>query len=166
MIKENSKMQKRSFGTTMGITSIIAILVILVLVVFSTLSLVTAKADLSLAQRTSDSILNYYNADSDAVMITSEFGKMISTGEVPATVDPESLTPIGKAFANGKNYDWNSSTGIFKFSTAIDGSRELKVEVKYDKSGNVTETNLWQVNPVGEWEQDNDMNLYQPPVQP
>jgi len=58
--------KKASFGTSMGVSSIIAILVILVLVVFSTLSITTSKADLTLSQKSSDSIKAYYEADAIA----------------------------------------------------------------------------------------------------
>ena len=161
MKQEDNKMRNRSFGTTMGITSIIAILIILVLVVFSTLSLITSKADLNLSQRTADSIESYYKADSNAILIVAEFGNIIKSGEL-VDINTDSLVAASKVFSAGNDYEYNTDERSLMFSLPIDKSRELLVEVRYDNNGSVQETKLWQVSPVGEWVEDNDINLFQP----
>lgn len=152
MSKENSsKVRKRSFGTTMGITSIIAILVILVLVVFSTLSLITAKADLNLSQKTAENIKAYYDADTKGEIVISETSDIISSGS--------NITSY--ASSNGYTYESTGSGGLLTFTITIDNSRELSAKVLFDGSGNVVEKQLWQIKPTKEWKEDNQIQLFQ-----
>ncbi len=143
----------------MGITSIIAILVILVLVVFSTLSLITAKADLTLSEKTAENIQAYYNADNSAELIIADFGDVIGSGE---TINDEDFSRYSGVFTKGKDYSYASAGRLFKFNVTIDDSRELKVEVTYDDNGKINETLLWQVSPTKEWTADNKVELFQP----
>lgn len=161
MKKNNSKMRRRSFGTAMGITSIIAILVILVLVVFSALSLITAKADLNLSQKTADNIKAYYAADSDAEMIIADFGDILASGETTKINDGDFVRYSG-AFTGGKDYSYNDANDTLKFTVDIDGSRELKIEVQYKDNGQVRKKLIWQVVPIKEWEKDDSIQLFQP----
>lgn len=160
---DNSKVRKRSFGTTMGVTSIIAILVILVLVVFSTLSLITAKADLNLSQKTADNIKAYYDADSRAEIIITEVGDVIIS-ELTHEINTGTRGDFAKEYAAKKGYAYeNTEDGwLLKFNVPIDYSRELKVEVLFDNDGHLKEKQLWQISPINEWEADNPMNLIQP----
>ncbi|MDR0874799.1 MAG: hypothetical protein LBN12_01170, partial [Clostridiales Family XIII bacterium] len=77
----NVTRKKASFGTSMGVSSIIAILVILVLVVFSALSIATSKADLVLSQKTSDSVKAFYAADASAEEILAAIAAEVETGK-------------------------------------------------------------------------------------
>lgn len=161
--ESNSKIMKRSFGTTMGITSIIAILVILVLVVFSTLSLVTAKADLNLSQKTADNIKAYYIADGNAEKIMAEFGDIINS-EVTQEINTGTRGTYASEFAKENNYEYESTDDgrLLKFTLQIDDSRKLKVEVLYDDKGRLKERQLWQIIPAEEWKEDNDIQLFDP----
>lgn len=161
--EDSSKIRKRSFGTTMGITSIIAILVILVLVVFSTLSLITAKADLNLSQKTADNIKAYYAADGEAEKIVAEFGDMINS-EVTNEINTGSRGENASEYAKKQNYIYESVADgrLLKFTLKIDDSRMLNVEVLYDDSGSLKERRLWQITPANEWEQDNQIELFEP----
>lgn len=161
MRKDNSKMRRRSFGTAMGITSIIAILVILVLVVFSALSLITAKADLNLSQKTADTIKSYYTADDKAETIIAEFGDIMGDEEA-GKINDEDFARYSGAFTDGKDYSYDSGDNILKFTVPIDDSRELKVEVQYKNNGQIEEKLLWQVIPSNEWQKDDSLQLFQP----
>lgn len=149
--ENNSKIRKRSFGTTMGITSIIAILVILVLVVFSTLSLITAKADLNLSEKTASNIQSYYEADSEGETIICEISDIINSGS----------DVVNYAKDKGYTFEPSGSGGVLKFSIVIDDSRNLNAEVIFDGSGKVIEKKLWQVKPSKEWKEDNQIQLFQ-----
>lgn len=148
---KSSKVRKRSFGTTMGITSIIAILVILVLVVFSTLSLITAKADLNLSEKTASNIEAYYAADAKGEIIISEISEIINSGSDVA----------GYAKDKGYTYEPSGGGGLLTFTVVVDDSRQLNAKVAFDGSGNVVEKQLWQVKPSKEWEADNPIQLFQ-----
>ena len=147
---KNIKMAKRNFGTTMGVTSIIAILVILVLVVFSTLSLITAKADHKLSQKTSDNIKAYYTADAKGEEIISQIAEIIAS------------KGNAEKYAAEKNYKYqNTAKGtLVKFTIAIDSSRVLNGEVLFSSKGKA-EKRLWQVTPAEDWEADNPIELFQ-----
>lgn len=149
---KSSKIRTRSFGTTMGITSIIAILVILVLVVFSTLSLITAKADQNLSQKTSDNITAYYEADGKGEDIICTLSDIINSDEDI------------KSYAQKNQYQYkNTGEGeLITFTVPIDSSRNLNAEVLFDGRGKVKEKKLWQVVPANEWKEDNQIELYDP----
>ena len=146
------KKKKVSFGTTMGVTSIIAILVILVLVVFSALSIATSKADLKLSQKTSDGVVAFFAADSAAIDIMAEISERIMTDS----------TWRKTLFNEGFELSEISGSGAtIGYIVPIDEFRNLKVELIADMDGTLTRT-LWQVVPAKEWVPDETINLYEP----
>ena len=56
-----------------GVIAIITILLVLILAIFSTLTLSTARADLALSQRGADTVSDYYAADGVARALLQEF---------------------------------------------------------------------------------------------
>lgn len=146
---DSSKVRKKSFGTTMGVTSIIAILVILVLVVFSTLSLITAKADLNLSEKASANVSDYYKVDGEAETILAETSDVIAkNGNI-------------NRYAKNNKYEYkkNGNDHLIKFILPIDASRQLNVEALFDSEGKVKERQLWQVSPSNEWQADTEIQL-------
>lgn len=139
--------KKRSFGTTMGVTSIIAILVILVLVVFSALSITTSKTDLVLSQKTSDSAKAYYIADSTAEERLAEIVGAINSGSGwQSKVSDMDCTVDGN---------------MVSFMIVVDENRNLEVNLRVASNGSITRE-LWQVVPSTEWVADDTINLYVP----
>jgi len=143
--------KKASFGTAMGVSSIIAILVILVLVVFSTLSITTSKADLTLSQKSSDSIKAYYEADAIAEEKVAEAAAAIAGGG----------DWRAKLAQSGYNISSAAEGELISYTVPIDRNRNLNVELLADKGGSLTRE-LWQVVPANEWVPDNKLNLFQP----
>jgi len=143
--------KKAAFGTSMGVSSIIAILVILVLVVFSTLSITTSKADLTLSQKSSDSIKAYYAADGIAVEMMTEVAVAVA------------VSSDWRAILMLNGYDISSADGgtLISYTVPIDINRNLDVKLLADESGNLTREQ-WQVVPAREWVPDNSINLFQP----
>ena len=145
-----NKKIRRGFGTSMGVSSIIAIFVILVLIVFSALSTTTSKADMVLAQKTADGIQAFYKADclaEEQAKFVSESAK--SGGDLQTKLRLSSITAsevIGDTV---------------KYSIMIDENRKLDVELKVDANGKITRE-LWQVKPAKEWVADDHIELYQP----
>ena len=135
----------------MGVSSIIAILVILVLVVFSSLSITTSKADLNLSQKSSDGIKAYYDADAEAEDMMAEVAIAITGGS------------NWRAELTGNGYNITSADGGFliSYSVPIDRNRNLNVELLADNNGKLTRE-LWQVVPAKEWVPDNSLNLFMP----
>ena len=147
-----TSMKKASFGTSMGVSSIIAILVILVLVVFSTLSITTSKADLTLSQKSSESIKAYYQADAAAEDRIAEVAEFIEND--------------GDNWQKGleqKDYyvSKDKENTLVSYVVPIDENRNLNVELRVSKDGSIVR-DLWQVVPAKEWVPDNSINLFQP----
>ena len=143
--------KKASFGTSMGVSSIIAILVILLLVVFSILALTTARADLLLSQKSSDSIKAYYDADAAAEEMMAEISRAIAGGPGWQRV----LENEGCTLTSGAG-------GMFiSYTISIDEYRNLNVELFADADGRLKRL-LWQVTPAKEWIPDESINLYTP----
>ena len=65
--------EKMSSPMGSGVIAIITILLVLILAIFSTLTLSTARADLALAQRGADTVSDYYAADGAARALLREF---------------------------------------------------------------------------------------------
>ena len=143
--------KKLSFGTSMGVSSIIAILVVLLLVVFSILALTTSRADLMLSQKSSDSIKAYYEADAVAEDMLAEISVAVSSGSGWQTILEED------------GYDLSSADGgtFISYTVSIDEYRNLKVELFAGPDGRLTRT-LWQVVPAKEWVADESVHLYIP----
>ena len=143
--------KKAAFGTTMGVSSILAILVILVLVVFSALSIATSKADLKLSQKTSDGVKAFYEADAAAEDMMAEVAAAIKSGsgwqsKLPADV-----------------YEFSAAGGgtLIMYTVSIDANRNLNVRLLADGNGRLSRE-LWQVVPAREWVPDNNLNLFMP----
>jgi len=135
----------------MGVSSIIAILVILVLVVFSALSITTSKADLKLSQKTSDGVKAYYDADSAAEDKMAEVSKAIKTS-----------SDWRADLARGGYTLSDSDEGtLIKYTVPIDDNRNLNVELLADSGGKLTRE-LWQVVPAKDWVPDDNVNLFIP----
>jgi Na+-transporting methylmalonyl-CoA/oxaloacetate decarboxylase gamma subunit len=139
--------KKTSFGTSMGVSSIIAILVILVLVVFSALSIATSKADLVLSQKTSDSVKAFYAADSSA---------------------EETLAAVAAAIDEGDG--WEARIGVLgcdvkddliSYVVVVDENRNLDIRLRAHPDGKITRE-LWQIVPATEWVADDTVSLYMP----
>jgi hypothetical protein len=142
----NANSKKGTFGTTMGVTSIIAILVILVLIVFSALSVTTAKADLTLAEKTAAVTSDFYKADSVAE-------------EKVAAVDAAVRDGVGwqdKLRAEGYAVTAGATGDTVSYEVEVNDKKSLKVELTVSADGQIDRT-LWQVVPTGEWEPDQDM---------
>lgn len=127
------KKKKMSF-TTVGGSSILTIFAVLCFIVFALLSLSTAKADSTLANKSMDAERKYYAADTEAEEILAA----IRSGECP-----EGVTKKGN---------------IYSYSCSIDENLELQVAVvvwngKY-------RIDKWQKKYVNEWEADTSMDVW------
>jgi hypothetical protein len=144
----NNKISKKgAFGTTMGVTSIIAILVILVLIVFAALSITTAKADLNLSERTAAATSEYYVADSAAEERLAEVAEAARGG-------------AGWQDRLGSGYSVSEEGGavMVTYDVPVDDGRAMYVRLKVAADGGVSRE-LWQVRSTDEWESDNDIQL-------
>jgi Na+-transporting methylmalonyl-CoA/oxaloacetate decarboxylase gamma subunit len=148
MAKMNTKLSKKgTFGTTMGVTSIIAILVILVLIVFAALSITTAKADLRLSEKTAASTTDYYKADTAAEEKVAEVAAAVAGG-------------AGWEGKLGSGYEVADGEGgkVVSYEVKIDENKALSVRLLVGADGGITRE-LWQVHSTSEWAPDKDIQL-------
>ena len=132
----------------MGVTSIIAILVILVLIVFAALSVTTANADLKLSQKSADSTRNYYIADGTAEEKVAEIAGIVSQGG-----DYEAaLQSMGYKISN------DGTVQAVEFNVKIDNSKALFVRIIISGTGGL-QRDMWQVRPTGTWTADTGTDL-------
>ena len=137
--------KRATFGTSMGISSIIATIVILLLVVFSVLSITTSKADLVLAEKSSNSIKAYYEADAVAEEHMAEIAAIIAKGG------------NWKAALTEKNYTISTGSGgtFISYTIIIDDYRNLDVVLFAVLGGDLVRMR-WQVVPARDWMEDDD----------
>ena len=144
--------RKISFGTSMGVSSIIAILVILVLVVFSALSITTSKADLKLSQKSANGIQAYYEADAAAEDRMAEVAAFLAKGGAWQT----------DARAAGFDVSGDESGGtLVSYTVPVDEFRNLDVELLVDANGAISRK-VWQTVPAKAWVPDESINLFIP----
>jgi hypothetical protein len=142
--------KKVTSGTTMGVTSIIAILVILVLIVFAALSVTTSKADKNLANKTEASVTDYYEADTRAEELTARIATTVSEN------------PEWSAVLKNQKYSLSEkSDGIHvSFAIDIDEFRRLDVDLLVTSDKEIIKK-LWQVTTTGDWNNENGLNVIQ-----
>jgi hypothetical protein len=144
----NNKISKKgTFGTTMGVTSIIAILVVLVLIVFAALSITTSKADLNLSERTAEMTTEYYAADSAAEEKVAEVTEAVKDGD-------------GWRDKLGDEYSVTEEDGrtVVRYDVTIDENKALSVRLGVAANGDVSRE-LWQVHSTSEWSGNDDIQL-------
>ena len=152
MAGARAKKARLSFGTSMGVSSIIAILVILVLVVFSALSITTSKADLTLSQKTSASVKAYYEADATAEDIVAEIAAMAAKNGAWQS----------EARNAGLDVSADKSGGtLVSYTIPVDEFRNLSVVILVSPDGKLSRE-VWHTVPANPWVPDNSINLFMP----
>ena len=128
-------MKKRKITfLTIGSSSILTIFAVLCFVTFALLSLSTARTDAVLLEKSADSVVNYYEADTEAEQILSQ----IRMGECPDTVGQDG------------NY--------FYYDCTISENSMLSVLV--EKVQDEYKVIKWDREYTGEWVPDDSINLW------
>jgi len=134
---QERKQYKRSHGVNAGSVSVIMIFTVLCLAVFAILTMVSANAELKLAQKYSDSVTKYYAADETASQFVAEIKN------TPSLAVAESI-----AEKNGAStYYYNDELYITYVVDADERSR-ITVEMTVTES-NKTVTAYYQFNESG-----------------
>jgi len=80
-------MKQNVRGVGVGTVSLVLIFAVLCLTVFAVLTLSTANAEKTMANRTADFITSYYNADTNATIITAHILESYRSGNFPEEGD-------------------------------------------------------------------------------
>ncbi|MDR2493388.1 MAG: hypothetical protein LBD25_08050 [Coriobacteriales bacterium] len=131
LVRKTAPPQQRSSGKGaigVGITTLITILVVMLLAVFSVLSLSTARSDLRLAQMSAQAASDYYEADGRAQTWRA---RLVSTVIVtPPAERGERLAKAGYAVTDG-----GPGVLLVTGSFAIDELRDLVVTIAVGTDG-------------------------------
>ena len=120
----------------LGGSSLLVAFAVLALTVFALLSLSTVQADVRLADASAQAVTDYYAADCQAQEILAR----LRNGETVEGV--ESLMPEER----------------MSYAVPISDTQELQVEVIL--YGSDYEILRWQAVPIGEWEPDDHLNIW------
>lgn len=134
--------KERSFSPpTIGGSSLLVIFAVLCLTVFALLSLSTVQADGRLSDKTYETTVGYYAADSKAEEILAS----LRSGVVPEGVTSEEAV---HSFAGE----------IYSYSVAINDSQALEVDVII--KGSDYTILRWQVVSTADWQADESLNVW------
>ena len=135
----------------LGGASLLVIFAVLALTIFALLSLSTVRADGRLSEAANAAVQDYYEADCKAQAVLA----WLRTGEGQENLDlPEDFTMS----ITISDYADHSET-IHSYAIPISDTQELQVEVRV-AGVNDYEVLRWQAVPVGDWEIDEGMDLW------
>ena len=119
----------------LGGVSLLVVFAVLCLTVFALLSLSTVRADQRLSDASAQAVKDYYAADCKA----QELLARLRFGETPEEV-------------------WTDGT-LCGYTIPISDTQELQVEVDVRGTGDYTVLR-WQAVPIGEWEMNEELDLW------
>lgn len=130
--------ERFSVPATGGI-SLLTVFAVLCLTVFALLSLSTVRADGRLAQASAQAVEDYYAADRQAQAVLAK----LRGGVAPAGISEVDVTV---------------NEGVYSYVCPISEALELQVEVRLE--GAEYTILRWQAAPIGEWEFDDSLELW------
>ena len=128
-----------------GGISLLTVFAVLCLTVFALLSLSTVQADVRLSQASVQAVEDYYAADRQAQAVLAQ----LRWGEIT-----EEITMVADYGA------WSGGPGWSEYSYAVPISDTLELQVEVALDGSDYEVLRWQAVPVGEWEIDDGLELW------
>ena len=112
-------MKPRSSRMGVGASSVLLILVVLSLTLFAVLSLVQARSDAALTDRTALSVNAYYDADARAQQVLALIDDALLGGESPETIEGVTRQSEGVyAFAIG-SFDGHTLNVVVRVSNGV-----------------------------------------------
>jgi len=133
MRQASSPRNSKGMGT--GGVSLLIIFVVLCAVIFGTLSLFLAEADLNMSSRAKASVEDYYAADAVAVRKAAEIAGAIASYEVPQTSGIHPNVHLARQLNQTvegimAEFDADSFTVRIRFNVPVDGIRTLSVVLR------------------------------------
>ena len=136
-------MKPNSSRMGVGASSILLILVVLSLTLFAVLSLVQARSDAALTDRTTLSVNAFYDADARAQQVLALMDGALKNGASPDTIEGVTL----------------ESEGIYAFSVGSFDGHSLNVRV--DVSTGRCRATSYRYESAAEWVGESDGTLWQ-----
>ena len=153
---------KRQWGIGVGSASVLIIFVLLCLTVFATLSLVSAQADLRLAERAAETTAAWYEADGRAAEFLCALDQAFETSS-PAELPDARVAEILEGAAvldDSLGYD---GARLLRYQVAVDENRAIEAAVSYtvSESGLSRRIESWRTVQTGGFAVEEPMTLWQ-----
>lgn len=173
------KKKKRSFGISIGSSSILVVFVVLCLTTFATLSLVSANADYRLSRKTADAAASYYALDAAGEELVADVAAVLikarpAEGEKEAVYAAQ-LENALQDFSSSLLWDEGASLSVspegrWVLSCGVrqnDGWRlQIKLDITDRYLGRQNDAPIkrlcWQALAPGEEPADESLPLFQP----
>lgn len=140
--------ERSSSGVSIGGATIVMIFSVLCLTIFAVLSLITARNELTLAQKSADSITAYYEADLKAVEIYDALAGALR-GEAEFRAEDFGVE-VSFYFLDGGSYN--------TYSIPVDDRQELRVVLLEEEDGMSVVS--WIVAENGSWAADQYIDVW------
>ena len=134
----------RHGGSVSGAVSLVMIFCVLCLVVFATLTYVTADRERQLAALNAERAAAYYAADAEASRIVAALAR----GEEP---------PADAAVTQEMN--WEDDSVLYSFRVPAGGEQELSVRMRLKLDGSY-EILSWRTVYAGDWEANDSIEIW------
>ena len=134
----------RRRGSVSGAVSLVMIFCVMCLVVFSTLTYVTADRERQLAELSAERAAAYYAADAEATRIVAA----LIRGEEPDT-----------AAEVTQEMNWEDDSVLYSFRVPAGGEQELSVRVRLNLDGSY-DILSWSTAYAGEWETNDTIEIW------
>lgn len=140
-------MKGKTRGTGIGGTSLILIFAVLCLTIFALLTLSTARANQTLAEKSADFSKEYYQADSRAVQILAGIRKGAETDEIPQEIDGVAITET-------------MDGGSRRISYACPLNDMQAISVELEQKGTEYTVISWKLVQTAQWEADGSFSVW------
>lgn len=153
---------KRQWGIGVGAASVLIIFVLLCLTVFATLSLVSAQADLRLAQRAAQTTAAYYDADGKAATIYCALTDAASSENDPFLLENQMTMILGDQLVSSQR---QGDLLSLSYRVPIDSSRAVEVALDFafsSEQNTICRIAAWRTVQIGGWaEEQATLELWQ-----
>ena len=173
------KKEKRSFGLSIGSSSILMVFVVLCLTTFATLSLVSANADYKLSRKTADAAATYYALDTAGERMLSDLADLLERTR-PAQTQEETACRLAleNALRDFDSPDLSedcaaltvSEDDRWLISGTVCGADGWTLQIRLDvterywlnRENASIQRLLWQAVPPQEMQEESGMPVFQP----
>ena len=142
--------EKRVPKVSIGIISLVIILTVLCLTIFSVMTLTTAMNERSLSRKTAEAVENYYQAEAYCSELANEIGGLWKNEECFVSF---------QEFAKKNNVDCQLEKNeiYFSYHYPIDATQALFVTISV---GDTFEIRQWAVQSTKEWVADQSLQVW------
>lgn len=154
---------KRGISINIGSVSILFIFVLLCITTFSTLSLVSAKADYKLSSTSATFMSDFYSGDTKAEETLASIDLLLQS--IPSNLSKEDYfnTCISKLNSIGKEVNYKLEENLtIQYISKINENNEIQValDVIYPALNSRYKIVKWQTVNTVPWVEDNTLNLW------